>query len=442
MKILGALFILLSFSACRQTIEANGLKIELDAQKLSNGLSVIMIEDHTVPLVTYQTWYRVGSVDDDTGKTGLAHLFERLMFKGTAKISSQEFFSRIEAKGGLVRAHSTRDYVTYQTTAPTSLLDTIIELESDRMNGIKLTPELLQSEILLGLEERKLQSDSIQSRVNESLWGLAYRRHPYRWPVMGYPQDLMSITPENVQEFQKKYFSPSNATLVIVGDFSSDALFEKIKKSYGLIAKRDRPKREIQAEKEQDEERRLMIHEQTVSERFSYAYHIPQAGDADTHALDVLSNILFEGQYSRFQKEIAQADSPLLDVQGTAFTPTFAGLFLFQGILKKGISAEKGEDRVAAIIKQIQENGVSQDEVRRATQQLSFDMLKGLKTAQGVGQLVGTVMMVFDDPSKFEQDVQKYSKVSVDDVKKVATKYFYPNNRSVVILRSAERGGL
>src|SRR5262249_37098834 len=209
-KALTIIFVLLSLLllGCEGKV-ANplGINLTLRQEKLSNGLTVILVEDHTVPIVSYQTWYRVGSVDETPGNTGISHLFEHLMFKGTPKYGPKQFFLQLEAKGAEVNAFTTRDYTVYYENFVPDLLEKVIDMESDRMANLDINEEVLGSERLVVLEERRLRTDNApEGKMQEALWSLAYKIHPYQWPVIGYPQDLLSITvPRLVSYFKSHY---------------------------------------------------------------------------------------------------------------------------------------------------------------------------------------------------------------------------------------------
>ncbi len=266
---------LLGFASvsCDRAQNPLGIELKIEKRKLDNGLKVIFVEDHSVPVVSYQTWYKVGSVDEKPGITGISHLFEHLMFKGTPKYGPRRFFQELEAKGAEVNAYTTRDYTVYHQSFMPSLLERVIDMESDRMSNLTLDEEVLKNERLVVFEERRLRTDnSAEGRIQEALWGLAYRRHPYNWPVIGWPQDLATITLPQVVEYYKTHYQPANATLVVTGDFDRDRTWNWIKQYYSPIPGRKPPGRKgIEPEPEQREERRLSLTDEVASEQFAMA---------------------------------------------------------------------------------------------------------------------------------------------------------------------------
>jgi zinc protease len=439
MSLFLALTGLISTASAKSLEGELGIHLPMKVYNLSNGLRVIMVEDHTVPIISYQTWYRVGSVDETLGETGISHLFEHLMFKGTPKYGAKQFFTQLEAKGADVNAFTTRDYTVYHETFVPPLLEKVIDMESDRMGNLKLNDKVLGSERMVVLEERKLRTDnSPEGRLQEALWTLAFKRHPYSWPVIGYPQDLMGLSVPRIIDYYKSHYQPKNAAVVIVGDFKTDDTLKLVKKYYDPIPSQARPKRNIPKEPEQKEERRLVLHDEVASERFAQAYHVPSAKDDDSYALDVLSNILFEGTSSRAYRKLVEEKQIALSVGGTNFTPTYPGLFIISGTMKGKNPTALAEVALDQVIKAVQENGVTDEEIKIAVKQLTVQAVDSVRTTDGMANLIGTVQTIFGDPEMYADDLKKYVKVTRSDVKRVAEKYLVPNNRSIVIMKGNE----
>ncbi|MBL7715055.1 MAG: insulinase family protein [Bdellovibrionales bacterium] len=425
----------LLLAACRTEVSSLGVKVSLEEHRLSNGLRVILVEDHTVPTISYQTWYKVGSRDEVPGMTGLAHLFEHLMFKGTDRYGPKSFFDLLEARGAEVNAFTTRDYTSYYVNTVPALLDQIIDLESDRMTGLKLDDTTLASERMVVLEERKLRIDSQPvGLMQEAIWALAFRRHPYHWPVIGMPEDIISVPAEKIREFYRRYYHPGNAILVVAGDFKPDELFEKIKKAYGKIPRGQETERTKITEFEQNEERRLNLYDEVASEKFAHAYPIPSAHEEDAYALDILATILFAGSQSRAHRDLVEEKKLTSDVAGVAYTPNEPGLFLISASMRTGHSATEAEEKLNALIRDVQENGVTQEEIEKAVKQLTLQAIENLKTHSGTATLIGTVTTILEKPERYADDLAKYTKVSREDVQRVAETYLQPNKRSVVVL--------
>ncbi len=438
-----ALAVAFTGSSCRDSDfslgDSFGIRLKLDRRILSNGVTIIMVEDHTVPVISFQSWFKVGSVDERPGLTGVSHLFEHLMFKGTEKYGPTQFFQQLEAKGAEVNAFTTRDYTVYHETFTPDLLPKVIEMEADRLGNLKLTPELLETERQVVLEERRLRTDnSPEGKMDEALWDLAFEVHPYRWPVIGYPEDISEIQLPEVQAYFKQYYHPEKLTLVVVGDFNQDETFAWIRSAYGGIqrfAEGTRSVRRVVArEPEQHEERRLTLYDHVASQRFQRGYKITSASDQDTHAVDVLSNILFEGMGSRAHQRLVEEKQWVAGISGSSYTPAFPGLLIVDAQMKGDLKADLAEAELDRVIVEIQEKGVTREEVDRAVRQLTMDLIDSVRSPHGMGQLIGTVQLLLGDASKFSQDVAKYFKVTAADVQRVANRYLHPNNRSVVVL--------
>jgi zinc protease len=429
-----AFFCIPSSQAATQTDQL-GIQLNYEKKTLSNGLVIILAEDHTVPLVSFQTWYKVGSVDEVPGITGISHLFEHLMFKGTPKYGPRKFFQELESKGAEINAYTTRDYTVYYETFASSMLEKVVDLESDRMSNLILTDDILNNEKMVVLEERRLRTDNVpEGKMQEVLWQLAYRYHPYQWPVIGYPRDVMALTLTQLLKYFKTYYQPANAALVLVGDFKKEEVFSLLKKNYEKIPFVPRPKRVVPVEPPQGEERRLILRDQVSSERFVLAYHVCAGDNEDSYALDIAANILFQGTHSRAYRRLVEEKDILSGITGSAYTPTYPGLFIVAGTMKRKLSSQLAEAELFKLLKEFRETGVTQEEIRVATKQLTVQLVDSIRTPFGLGQLIGTVETIFGDPKRFINDLAKYSKVSAADVMRVAGKYFDPNNRVVVTM--------
>jgi zinc protease len=303
------------------------------------------------------------------------------------------------------------------------------------MSNLILTDDILNNEKMVVLEERRLRTDNVpEGKMQEVLWQLAYRYHPYQWPVIGYPRDVMALTLTQLLKYFKTYYQPANAALVLVGDFKKEEVFSLLKKNYEKIPFVPRPKRVVPVEPPQGEERRLILRDQVSSERFVLAYHVCAGDNEDSYALDIAANILFQGTHSRAYRRLVEEKDILSGITGSAYTPTYPGLFIVAGTMKRKLSSQLAEAELFKLLKEFRETGVTQEEIRVATKQLTVQLVDSIRTPFGLGQLIGTVETIFGDPKRFINDLAKYSKVSAADVMRVAGKYFDPNNRVVVTM--------
>lgn len=416
-------------------LEKLGLRFPLVERHLSNGLKILIVEDHTVPVVAFQSWVNVGSVDEKFGLSGIAHLFEHLMFKDSEKYGQRAFFNRLEAKGAEVNAFTTRDYTVFHETMVPSLLPTAIELEADRLANLKIDAETLFTERHVIFEERRLRTENTpEGRMQEAVWSLVFKAHPYRAPVIGYPEDLNRMEILDLQSFFSQYYQPGNVTLVIVGDVVVNDVISLLEKSYGAIPGKERPLRKIALEPEQTETRRVELKDQVASEKVTLAYPSTSASENDTYALDVLSNVLFSGNSGRAYRRIIEEKEIALSLGGVNYTPLFPGLFMVSATMKSGHSAKEFEREIEQLLSEIQATGVTDKEIRAAVRQLTVQTVDSVRTAQGLANLIGTVDSIFNDPMRFKEDLVKYSRVTNADVIRVARLYLTPKKKNVVTL--------
>lgn len=434
MRAIISLFLLL-LTGCEADEATLGLFSQLKISHLPNGLTVILVEDHRVPIVSYQTWVRTGSVDDPPSRSGMAHFMEHFMFKGTQKFEMGRFIQELERVGAEVNADTARDYTVFYENIPQSALPLVIELEADRLANIKIdkTKLALEKQIVLEEQSFKYQEDP-SGQAQELLWPMAFALHPYRMPIMGNPSELVLITDAELEKFRKAHYQPGNVTLVVVGDFHHDDLLKQISTAYGSIPGLAPPERSFVAEPAQDSERQYRFNIPDVNERLALAYHITSASQDDSFALDILASILFEGTSALASRVLVQGSEIAWAVDGMAFTPAYPGLFLVTLTLRGKGNGPEAERIFSRLVNGISENGVSEKAVKAAKKQLQVQILDSLRTAKGIGHLIGTAQVILGDARKFIDDFKKYSKVTPADVQRVLRKYLDPNNRSTVFL--------
>ena len=424
------------WAGCSWLFPKSELAIDVDIEKhtLSNGLHVFLIPDPSASMVTYQTWVKVGSVDEKRGHTGIAHLFEHLMFKGTEKFGSRAFFKLLEAKGASVNAYTTRDYTQYYVDLAPDLLETVIEMEADRLQNLTVSEEEFQTERNVVLEERQLRVENVPSaKVDEALWLLSYGVHPYRNPVIGYPEDLFSIHLKDLKSFFKMYYQPGNVAVVVSGAIDTDKTLEWIEKYYEPIPGKKLGKRKIPSEPMQESERRLKMEESLATPLLARGYRAPRAGKKEAYALDLLALILFDGRNSRAHRALVEERSMCLAVSANSFTPTFEGMFSVYATLRDGVQVKTVEEQLDSLIEQVQSEGVSEEELSIAKRKTQVGFIEGISSPHGLAQFVGVVWAVLGDVDLMHSEVERYESVSREDIQKVAKKYLQPNGRSTVV---------
>jgi len=297
--------------------------IKVDSVTLENGLQVFVQEDHRSPVVVSQLWYRTGALDEVNGKTGVAHVLEHMMFKGTKSVKAGQFSRLVASAGGKENAFTGMDYTTYFQQLEKSKLPLALRLEADRMRNLIITDEEFAKEIQVVMEERRWRTDDKpQSKVNEQFQALSYRAHPYGRPVVGHMNDLENMTADDAREWYQNWYGPNNATLVIVGDVKAQAVFKLVKQYFGPIKAKKLPSRKPQLEPTQLGQRRAVVKAPGKLPYLSMGFHapiLPNLGkttdtDWETYALEVLAGVLSGNASARLNQKLVRDTSVALSV--------------------------------------------------------------------------------------------------------------------------------
>src|SRR5204862_6754403 len=263
------------------------------AETLDNGLRVILLEDHRSPIVSFQVWYRVGSRNEQRGATGIAHFLEHMMFKGTPTHGRGQFARLVEQNGGQDNAFTSQDVTSYYVNIAADRLDLVIELEADRMQNLLLDPKEIESERQVVIEERRTRTeDDPGGFLGEEVSSIAFKAHPYGYPIIGWVEDLRRITPVEIRAFHDVYYIPSNAIVVAVGDFRAEDALERITRRFGRIPQRPAPPPVLPVEPPPNGERRTVVRKQAELPIVYLAWHVPNQKSDDAPALELLSTVL------------------------------------------------------------------------------------------------------------------------------------------------------
>ena len=282
---------------------------------LDNGLKVILLENHKAPLVTFQVWYRVGSRNEQWGKTGLSHMLEHMMFKGTKKVGPEEFSRIIQENGGNDNAFTSNDYTAYFENISSDRVQVPVSLESDRMQNLVLRENDFGTERMVVMEERRLRTDDDpQSYLGEQLNATAFQVSPYHWPIIGWMEDIKRFTLEDVKTYFHTYYNPSNSFLVVVGDFKRDKLLTEIEKYFGSMPKGTAPDQKRDKDGPQLGERKVFVKKEAQLPYLLMGYHVPNLTSPDSYVLEVIAEILSSGKSSRLYKELVHDKQLVLDV--------------------------------------------------------------------------------------------------------------------------------
>jgi zinc protease len=411
------------------------LNAEVKEYKLDNGLKVLVIEDHKAPLATFQIWYRVGSRDEPAGKSGISHLLEHMMFKGTPKYGSKEFSKMVKKKGGVDNAFTTKDYTMYYQTLASDRIDISIELEADRMQNLILDPKEVIAERDVVMEERRMRyDDDPQNSLYEEVLAAAFKSHPYHWPVIGWMSDISSIEREGLLSHYKAYYSPDNAVIVVSGDVQADEIIKKIKASFEDISPASGRAVITSKEGGQKGERRISLKREAELPYIIAVYHTPSFPHPDSYALEVLGMILSGGKSSRLYKSIVYdkklAISVSADYSGFNKDPY---LFLFDATAAPGKNIKDVENAVYAEMEKIKKELPSEREVQKAKNQIEASFVMGQDSIYYQAQIAGMFEMLGNWKLK-EQYLENIKKITPEDVSMAAKKYLREDNRTVGIL--------
>jgi zinc protease len=402
---------------------------------LGNALKVVMVEDHTVPSVTFAVGFHVGSRNERPGITGISHLFEHMMFNGSKNYKPTEFDKILENGGGYSNAYTSNDITFYYEEFNPDLLDKVLDMEADRMRSLKLDTANIEQERGIVKEERRVSTDnSVRGKIFEDLYAAAYVAHPYHNPVVGWMGDLDNITLQDAKDYFKIYYAPNNATVFVVGDFDSKMLRKKMEKLFGNIPRQPTPRPVVNAEPEQQGEKRLKLHKVAELPAVAIAYKGASVESSDIYALNLLSTILSRGQSSRLYKKLVYDEQICTEV-GTGMDELVdPGLFSVFAQMQQGKTVEDAEEEIYKIIADIGENAVSEEELQKAKNTAQSDYVDNFKTNQGVAGRLGFYEVVYGDYKKSFQVIDHYNKVTVDDIKRVAAKYLKERQRTVIVL--------
>lgn len=410
--------------------------VKSQVETLSNGLKVVLIEDHKSPVVVFQIWYRVGAIDEERGKTGTAHLLEHMMFKGTKNVPKGEFSKTVAKNGGSENAFTSRDYTAYFQKFSRDRLHLSFELESDRMQNLILDPEEFKLERDVVQEERRTRyEDDPTSVVVESLFAQAFIVHPYHNPVIGWMTDLTSLEVDDFRRWYSNYYVPENAIIVLVGDFDPEDSLTQIKKYFGPIPAGKRPPRKKIEEPPQRGERRFFIHKEAQLPFVFIGYHVPNIKHPDHYALDVLEKILSSGKSSRLYKELVYKQQIALYAGGSYENWTNdPQLFYFYGGLKPGKSTQQFEEALYKQLEKIADEPVGDRELAKAKNQVEAAFILGQDSIFHQAMQVGRLETIGVDHRYLNTYVENIRKITAEDVARVAKGYFSKENRTVGIL--------
>jgi zinc protease len=400
--------------------------------RLPNGLTVLTLVDPSTPAVSFQMWVRVGS-KDEARFTGLAHLFEHMMFRGTDRIPPEAHERLISARGGEVNAYTTDDVTVFHSDIAPDSLPLVIELEAERVAHLKITDEVLDSERQVVLEERRLRTeDSPQGRTFEVLLALTFMAHPYRVPTIGWRSDVEVVTAEVCRKFFDTYYAPNNIVIAVAGSFDADDTLARIQRAFGgLEPVKDIPRNPTQ-EPEQRGERRAVLHLDVRSPILAAAWHAPKTGHPDGPALDVASGILSGGRSSRLYRRLVYREQQALAAQGAYWELQEAGIFYAFAMVRPDGQIDRVEHGFFDEIARLRDEPVSAAELARAKRQIEVGLIARSNTAHALASRIAEDYVDFGRIRPLEERLAAYRAVTAADVQRVARTYLLDDQRSVI----------
>jgi zinc protease len=410
-----------------------GITDAVKTETLPNGLKVLVLENHKAPVATFNVFYKVGSRNESFGRTGISHLCEHLMFRGTKKLKPEEFSNIIQENGGMDNAFTSYDYTDYFEVINKDHLDVPISLEADRMANFD--PKGFSSERAVVAEERRMRTDDDpESALDEQVRAAAYVEHPYHWPVIGWMQDIERLTLQDALTYHHIYYSPQNAVIVAVGDFKAEQVLKQIAEAFGGIKNGPKPPPVQEVEPEQKGERRVEVRHAANLPAFEIAYHVPNITSADAFPLEIASEVLADGKSSRLYKKLVVEKRMVVSVDAgynmTSFDP---GLFIVSGQMRPGVKTKDAVAEVDRMLAELRDKPVGAEELQKAKNLEQAEFVFGQDSIFREAMMLGIYQLLgnYRDLDKYLASIDK---VTAAQVQSAARKYLVDSNRTDGVL--------
>lgn len=411
---------------------------------LDNGLTVVLSEDHSTPITHVEMWYQVGSKNERPGRTGFAHLFEHLMFKGSKNVKSDQHLTLISQVGGDGNAYTTEDSTVFLQTVPSQYLPLVLWLEADRMATLRIDQRTLNAEREVVKEERRWRYESEPfGLLSEIIYDHAFSVHPYKHTAIGSMRDLEAASIEDVREFYETYYVPENATLVIVGDIEPENTMQMIEHYIGRVpkARRDVP-REIPREPGRQANRRVTIEaDNWPLPAVVVAHHITYDGHPDAYPLHIASKVLSDGQSSRIFRRLVYDQQLAVSAFGQGNIIEDPNLFYAVAIVSPGQRPADAEAALIEELERLKRELVSNEELQRTKNQFSRDYIIGRITNSQKAAHLAHAAVIHDDITTADGEFDVFMNVSKEDVQRVAQTYFTDTSRLVLTILPRGAGG-
>ena len=410
---------------------------------LPNGLRVIYSQDRSTPIVHVSVTYHVGSKNERPGRTGFAHLFEHMMFKGSKNVEPELHTSLIASVGGRSNAYTTEDETVFWQTFPQHYLPLVLWLEADRMATLRVEEGAFRREREVVKEERRMRVENQPyGRLNEIVYDHAFDVHPYKHPTIGSMADLEAASIQDVREFHQTYYVPENATVTIVGDFDLEATKAMVNRYFGRIAKAAKPvPRDIPKEPARTQEKRVTVEENWPLPAVVVAYHVTYDGHPDAYPLHMTSKILSDGQSARITRELVYNKRLALTAFGVGNITEHPNLFYAVAIVQPGQTPQAAEQALIAEFEKLKQEPVTDNELQRAKNQFARDYIVGRESIQQKALHLAHAVVIHNDITTADGEFDIFMNVTRDDVQRVARTYFNESNRIVLHVLPRAAGG-
>lgn len=416
-------------------------RLQYDISTLPNGLTVILSEDHSTPIVHLGVYYHVGSKNERPGRTGFAHLFEHMMFKGSRNVGPEEHTSLIASVGGQSNAYTTDDETVFWQTLPAQYLPLAAWLEADRMGSLRVDKDTFVNEREVVKEERRMRVDNQPyGRLNEIIYDQTFTTHPYKHPTIGSMVDLEAASIDDVRQFYETFYVPENATLVIVGDFDMAQARSIVAQYFGRVPKAAHAvPRDVPKEPAQSREKRVTVEQPWPLPAVVVAYHITYDGAPDSYPLHIASKVLSDGQSSRIYQSLVYERQLAVTAFGGANLVEDPNLFYAVAIVQPGQSPEDAIKALIAELDRLKTEGISERELQRAKNQFARDYITGRQSVQQKALQLAHAVVIHNDITTADGEFDIFQRITAADVQRVARTYFTDTNRTIITILPSSR---
>ena len=410
------------------------ISLEVEKYSLKNGMTVLLHEDFRAPQVYHQLLIKTGSRHEVEGKTGLAHLFEHMMFRGTKKYTSEQYEEKLESMGAMNNAFTMRDYTAYHILLPSQDLETVLEMEAERLHSLRLTQSNLDKEKEVVKEERRMHTDNNPNEFFEPMMNLVFPTHSYGRPIIGWMTDLETMSLEDCKQFYQAYYAPNNAILVLAGNFDKKKAKKWIQKYYGALKPSKSIIPPVYKEPAQTKAKKKLIKRAIQAPTLVFAYRGPKAGDKEAYSLDVLNQVLTRGESSRLHKLLVYQKKLALSVGGFYYELEEEGIFLVVVKMSPLGDLNQAQHLVLSEIKKTRSTNISDKERLKSSRMIMNDYVSVVKTLAGKARALSHYESYFGDYRQLFSSLTQYEKVTAQSIRKVAKLYLGDKQMSVVQL--------